>query len=388
VTLRRRFLLLSSLSLMVVIAIGVTLIVSFDHLVQGTKTAFAGITPGSEGAAQLHDVAQIADWFAILLVMTTLILLVWVAVVTYGLRRDVLAPLRQLRHDLAAVTGGDFEAPIAIVGPPELAEVGADAEEMRRSLVTEIDSARAARDGLAQDTPLVAAINHELATPTDAAAPGYSLRGVRHAAEGVISGDWWDAVALPGGRTAIVVADATGHGPAAGVAALRVKTATRFLLADDVSPADVMTHLDRVFQDSDGRFVTLFLAVLDPHSGTCRWANAGHDPALLRRADGTRVELGATGPLVSMLSGQWEQRVDEFSTGDVLVAYSDGLAESRDVDGHQLKASGVWAMLEAGIEQLGTDAQLLASQIEVDARVRSASWATDDVTLLVVSPTD
>jgi hypothetical protein len=386
VTLRRRFLLLSLTSLLVVIGIGIVLIVSFDNLRAGSREVITGIAPGSEGDQALHDLVRVADWFAVLLILCTLVLIVWVAAITLGLRRDVLAPLRQLRHQLSVVTGGNFEAPISASGPPEIAEVGADAEEMRRSLVTEIDSAKAARDGLAQDTPLVAAINHELATPTDAAAPGYSLHGLRHAAEGVISGDWWDAVALPGGRTAIVVADATGHGPAAGIAALRVKTATRFLLADDIRPADVMTHLDRVFQDRDGRFVTLFLAVLDPHAGTCTWANAGHEPALLRRADGTHVELAATGPLVSMLSGIWEQRVDEFTAGDVLVAYSDGLAESRDLAGHQLKPSGVWTMLENAVTQHGSDARLVASQIEVDARVRSASWANDDVTLLIVGP--
>ena len=386
-TLRRRFLLLSLTSLVVVIGIGIVLIVSFDNLRAGSREVISGITPGSEGAQAIHNLARVADWFAALLIVSTLVLIVWVAAITIGLRRDVLAPLRILRRQLAVVIGGNFEAPISPTGPPEIAEVGADAEEMRRSLVTEIDSAKAARDGLAQDTPLVAAINHELATPTDAAASGYSLHGIRHAAEGVISGDWWDAVALPGGRTAIVVADATGHGPAAGIAALRVKTATRFLLADDVRPAEILTQLDRVFQDRDGRIVTLFLAVLDPHAGTCTWANAGHEPALLRRADGTHIELGATGPLVSMLSGEWEQRVDPFDAGDVLVAYSDGLAESRDVDGHQLKPSGVWSLLEVAIEQHGTDAELVATQIEVDARVRSASWATDDVTLLIVGPT-
>jgi serine phosphatase RsbU (regulator of sigma subunit) len=386
VTLRRRFLLLSLTSLVVVIGIGIVLIISFDNLRAGSKDVIAGIKPGSEGAQAIHDLARVADWFAVLLIFSTLVLIVWVAAITLGLQRDVLVPLRLLRHQLGAVTGGDFESPISPSGPPEIAEVGADAEEMRRSLVTEIDGARAARDGLAQDSPLVTAINLELATATDAAAAGYSLYGLRHAAEGVISGDWWDAVALPGGRTAVLVADATGHGPAAGIAALRVKTATRFLLADDVRPADLMTHLDRLFQDGDGRFVTLFIAVLDPLAHTCTWANAGHEPALLRKANGAHVELGSTGPLVSMLSGQWEQRVDAFGTGDILVVYSDGLGESRDIDGHQLKPSGVWEMLETAVEQHGTEAELVASQIEVDARLRAASWATDDVTLLIVGP--
>ena len=387
-TLRRRFLLLSLTSLIAVIGTGIVLIVSFDHLVQGSKTVIAGIAPGSVGAAEFHNLAKIADWYAILLVVCTAVLLVWVAVVTYGLQRDVLQPLRRLRLDLSEVTSGRFEQPIASMGPPEIADVGADAEGMRRSLVTEIDSARAARDGLAQDRPLVAAINFELATPTDAAAPGYSLRGLRHAAEGVISGDWWDAVALSGGRTGVVVADATGHGPAAGIAALRVKTATRLLLADGMAPHQIMANMDRVFQDSDGRFATLFVAVLDPHSCTCTWANAGHVPALLRRADGSRLELAPSGPMLSMLSGRWDQHVMTFDRGDVLVAYSDGLAELHDTEGTELTSAGIWAMLDAAVVDHELDAHDIAAHIEIGARARSANWTNDDVTLVVVTPLD
>ncbi len=385
-TLRRRFLVLSLTSLIAVIAVGVVLIVTFDHLVKGSKAVVSGVTPGSEGAKQLHDLAQLADWYAILLVVAVAFLLVWVAVVTYGLRRDVLQPLRRLRHELSVVTGGSFETPISAGGPPEIAEVGADAEAMRRSLVTQIDGAQAARAGLAQDGPLATAINHELATPTDTSAPGYSLHGLRHAAEGVISGDWWDAVALPNGCTGVVVADATGHGPAAGIAALRVKTATRLLLADGVGPAEIMTQMDHVFQDSDGRFVTLFVAVLDPNAQTITWANAGHVPALLRTDTGDVTELAPSGPLLSMLSGTWTEHSAPFNSGAVLVAYSDGLAESLDAQGKQLKANGITGLLESAIAEHGLDMSAVASQMEVAARVRAANWATDDVTLLVVSP--
>lgn len=384
-TLRRRFLLLSALSLIVVIAIGVVLIVSFDNLVKGSKEVVAGVTPGSIGAQELHNLAVLADWFAVLLVAATALLLFWVAVVTYGLRRDVLQPLQRLGADLGKVTSGEFERPIAVVGPPELAAVSTDAEDMRRALLAQIDTAQAATAGLAQDGPLATAIDAELATPTDAVAAGYSVHGIRHAAEGVISGDWWDVVAVPGGRTGLVVADATGHGPAAGIAALRVKTAARLLLADAVEPAEVLTQLDRVFQDVDGRFVTLFIGVLDPAAGVLTWANAGHEPALLRRADGTYEQFGATGPLLSRLSGTWQQHTTALTSGDVLVAYTDGLAESRNSAGQLLTAVGIRELLVAAVTEHGTNAVAVANQLEVAARARAANWSSDDFTLVVVN---
>ena len=379
--------LLSGLSLIVVIGIGVVLIASFDRLVTDSKNAVAGLSPGSTGASELHTLAVLADWFAVLLIAATALLLVWIAVVTYGLRRDVLTPLQSLGAELDRVAAGDFESPITIVGPPELAEVSGDAEEMRRALVAQIDSTRAAQDGLAQEGPLANAIEVELSTPTDATASGYTVHGIKHAAEGVVSGDWWDVVSVSGGRTGLIVADATGHGPEAGIAALRVKTATRFLLADDVSPAQIMKHLDRVFQDRDGRFVTLFVAVLDPSTGTAQWASAGHEPALLRRADGTYEKLTASGPLLSRLSGTWVEHTESIAAGDVLIAYTDGLAESLNSSAEPLGSSGVQALADAAIGQHGVDAVAIASQIEVDARVRAANWANDDFTLVVVNPT-
>jgi len=385
VSLRRRFALVTVTALVAVISTGIILIASFHRLVSDGRATAAGLAPDSQGAKQLQDLASLASWYAVLLVGTTSLLLLLVAVLTYGLRRDVLRPLQRLRADLGQVTDGNVQFPIGAAGPVEIAIVGADAEAMRRSLVTQLDLARAAQAGLAQDRPLVAAINDELATPTDAAASGYSLSGLRHAAEGVISGDWWDAVAVPGGRLGIVLADATGHGPAAGVSALRVKTATRLLLADGAAPRTIVSQLDRVFQDIDGRFVTLIVVVLDPVAGQLTWANAGHDVALLRRADGTYVDLEPTGPLLSRLSGNWEEHTVRFSGNDVLVVYSDGLAESLDEDSQPLTVAGIRNLLDAAIEVRGFDAELLAPQLEAAARARAAAWASDDLTLVVVS---
>ena len=384
-SLRKRFAVVAAAALIAVIGTGVILLATFHRLVADGRATAAGLKPDSAGAKQLADLASLADWYAILLVATTALLLLIVGIMTFGLNRDVLAPLRRLRRELAVVTGGRLQQPISTWGPQEIAEVGSDAEAMRRSLVIEIDRARAFQDGLAQDRPLVAAINAELATPTDSAAPGYVVRGTRHAAEGVISGDWWDAVTLSGGRTAVLVADATGHGPVAGISALRVKTASRMLLADGVGPAAVMAQLDRVFQDSDGRFVTLFIAVLDPAAGTLTWANAGHEPALLRKRDGTYAELGTTGPLLSRLSGGWQEHTVDFGPGDVLIALSDGLVDLRDPVGAPLTTAGVRDFVDAAVALHGARADAVAPHVEAAARERTTSWDTDDVTLVVVS---
>ncbi len=82
-----------------------------------------------------------------------------------------------------------------------------------------------------------------------------------------------------------------------------------------------------------GYFATMFFAVLDPATGAVLYINGGHNPPVLRRADGSVAMLDPTGPAVGMMAES------EFSVGhvllepgDLLFAYTDGVVEARDVD--------------------------------------------------------
>ena len=111
--------------------------------------------------------------------------------------RGVLRPLRDLQDQLVQVTqAGHHETPITPGGPPELRAVGQDAESMRRELVTEVDRSRQAHEGLAQQTPVVAAIRAELTDNHLEPVPGLDFAGVQKPAQGVLAGDWWSAELL------------------------------------------------------------------------------------------------------------------------------------------------------------------------------------------------
>ncbi|MDZ7576750.1 MAG: PP2C family protein-serine/threonine phosphatase [Candidatus Nanopelagicales bacterium] len=299
--------------------------------------------------------------------------------------RWVLAPLNDLSIEIRDVaSSGHHHRPIAPSGPTELAAVGRDAESMRRQLVSEIDEARSAREALEQRAPIVAAIRDELSSTTDRRVPGITVHGEVHAAEGVLAGDWWDSVALPDGGMALIVTDVSGHGPRAGVVAMRLKHMLAMIMAAGWGPAEALTMAARNFSEDPSQFATLAIVCVDPSKGLVRWGNAGHPPPLLHHADGSTTELGRTGPLLSWLGGPWSASETTIRPGDLLLVYSDGLVESHDSAGGQLETAGLLALVER-MRGGATSPAEIASRILAGARSRSVDWQRDDVTLAVLS---
>ena len=156
---------------------------------------------------------------------------------------------------------------IVPVGPPELRDLGADAEALRRALVHEIDEATAAREALEQEGPVVEAIRRELAARTDAVPLGVTIAGVLRPAEGVLAGDFWDRIPLTDGRAAAVICDVSGHGPRAGIVAMRLKTSITLGLVAGQDPPQILHRACDAFADEPGRFATAAILIADVEQG-------------------------------------------------------------------------------------------------------------------------
>ncbi len=304
-----------------------------------------------------------------------------------GLQAWVLVPLRALSDDLQRATRETGHlTPIRPVGPPELREVGIDAELLRRGLVHEIDEAQAAREGLVQDAPLVAAMQAELiSAPLDPIA-GLTLAGSSQSAEGVVAGDWWDAVLRPDGAVALVVADVSGHGPEASVTAVRIRAIMRAGLEAGIDPAAVMAMAASGVA-TDEHFVTAIVVLIDPSRDEITWCNAGHHPAILVTHDKEASICEATGPLISSLGGDWDVQARTFAPGDVVVAFTDGLVESRNADGDELEATKVAQFIRGMDAPVRENPDELIARLLAQVRHRAADWRRDDVTIVAASRT-
>lgn len=316
---------------------------------------------------------------------TALLLLLLVPLLAYVvLRRVVLSPISTLRRQLRAATAdAGHKSVITPTGPPEIQQLAADAEALRRRLVAQIDEATAAQTALAQEGPVVDAIRMELRARELVHENGVSVAGVLRPAEGVLAGDFWDRIPLGDGRVAVVICDVSGHGPRAGIVAMRIKTSiTTGLLAGADAPTIFHRACDG-FADEPGRFATAVILIADPATGQLTWVNAGHPKPRVAAADGGIERLQTTGPMLSWLGGVWAYRSMRLRPGQVVVAFSDGVLESRGDDGAELGDEGLDERLAAALRE-STEPDAVISHTLAGVRERAASLERDDVTLVAL----
>ncbi|MFG1665805.1 SpoIIE family protein phosphatase [Streptomyces sp. Y7] len=149
-----------------------------------------------------------------------------------------------------------------------------------------------------------------------------------------VGGDWFDAIALPDGRTALVIGDVMGHGIHAAAVMGQLRTAVRTLARRGTAPDQVLRSLDATVADlGDNEMATCLYAVHDPADGSCVIARAGHPPPVVADARGTVAFLdGPAGPPLGVGGQGGEVQEVVLAPRSLLVIYTDGLIEARGTD--------------------------------------------------------
>ncbi|MEU2489935.1 SpoIIE family protein phosphatase [Streptomyces sp. NPDC007883] len=149
-----------------------------------------------------------------------------------------------------------------------------------------------------------------------------------------VGGDWFDVIALPDGRTGLVIGDVMGHGIHAAAVMGQLRTVVRTLARHHVPPAAMLHSLDAAVSDlGENEMATCVYAVHDPVSGDCLVSRAGHPPPAVVAPDGT-VDFLDGSPGTPLGTGCAEFRTERVSLepGALLVLYTDGLIEARGRD--------------------------------------------------------
>ena len=152
-----------------------------------------------------------------------------------------------------------------------------------------------------------------------------------------IGGDYFDFLTMPSGEIGIAFGDVSGHGLTSGIVMAMAKAALLVQVDNDASPRVVMNVLnDIVIKTAPRRMLmTFFFGLLDPRTQTLRFSSAGHlDPYVYRAATRDLHPLSSWGfPLGVRRREPFREHDVEFSAGDRLILYSDGLIEALDDDG-------------------------------------------------------
>ncbi|MEW2082932.1 fused response regulator/phosphatase [Streptomyces sp. NPDC005283] len=203
-----------------------------------------------------------------------------------------------------------------------------------------------------------------------------ALRYVPASRNAEIGGDFYVALSTPAGLL-VGVGDVVGHSLDAATVMVELRHALRAYATDESDPAVLLRRLDRMLQRYHPEATaTVCLALIDPHTGRARIANAGHIRPLVVTADGEASYLAVSGPLLGLELDHPHPAEAQLAHGERLLMVTDGLIETRGTDLtvslERLRRAaahapqGVAALCDALLDCFGTredDVALLALQL-------------------------
>jgi len=227
--------------------------------------------------------------------------------------------LQHLRH-------GRFDATVPVLTDDDLGELASGLNTALQGLKE--------REVLKDSLAVASEIQQGLLPDAPSGIPGYVFCAFEQSCYSV-GGDYYDFITLPDGRMWLVIADVAGKGYPAALTVANLQAMLHVLAAENAPFDKAVDYINKALCETlaGGRFVTLFMAKLQPQSHSLLWLNAGHVPPMLLTKSGV-VRLHASTPPLGLLPeiGIEPQRID-LQQGDLLLAYTDGVTEAHSARG-------------------------------------------------------
>jgi len=213
---------------------------------------------------------------------------------------------------------------------------------------------------------------------------GFELAASWQPASGV-GGDCFDAIRFSSQRLALSIADVVGKGIPAALLMSNLQAAVRAFATEAARPEELCERVNTILcgHISEGRFISFFYCVVDSEVGSLTYANAGHFPPALIKADGTLIRLTSGGPVLGVLpAGTYESGSVGFGPGDRLILYTDGITEARsDTD----EEFGDDRLLSMALEHRACSAPALQARLVDAVATFTGRRFTDDATHIVLA---
>ncbi len=244
---------------------------------------------------------------------------------------------------------------------------------------------------LQQDLQLAAEIQRGLLPARDIRTKGWEIAH-HFAPRGAVSGDYCDVV-LPdgdGGDSYFLVGDVSGKGVAASILMANLHATFRTLIATHLPVAALLERANRLFCESTiaSQYATLVCAKASP-DGQVEIGNAGHCPVLVSSDGRTYVMQSGGLPLGMFCTAEYATEQRRLDAGDVMLLYTDGVIEARDMSGAEYGQDRLLAMFQGAGDGARRSARGLA-QACLDDLVGFLAGTShdDDVTIMAVRRAD
>jgi serine phosphatase RsbU (regulator of sigma subunit) len=213
---------------------------------------------------------------------------------------------------------------------------------------------------------------------------GYEFQGISFSCY-EIGGDYYDFIPRHDGTMLVALGDVSGKGTAAALLMSSLHAAIHGQVAAQTPLERTVTSINEYLVENtpNNRFVTLFIAELEPETGYLKYINAGHNPPLIGRADGTIEQLASGGlPLGLMGFAEYEVGHVNLEAGDVLVVYSDGVTEANNLNEDEF---GIDRLQEVVQKHVSQSASRIRDRVESALSAFTGTAApNDDITLVIV----
>lgn len=250
-----------------------------------------------------------------------------------------------------------------------LAEKMAERLETERRVATEMDIARRVQARLfPQKLPPLTTLDY--------------VGGCAQARE--VGGDYYDFLDMGLGALGIVLADISGKGMSGALlmANLQANLRSQYAIALDDLPG-LLKSVNRLFYENTNEesYATMFFGIYQDSRRTLRFANCGHVPPLLVRADGTVQRLASTTTVLGLFL-DWESPIEEIELhpGDLLVICTDGVTEAPNKN---LEEYGEERLVQAIKQTRNSPVNEILSTIQASVQGFSGVKQADDITLIV-----
>ena len=324
----------------------------------------------------MRDASMLTSVFMQVIIFATLFVFIYLLI-----KRVIINNLKKINDTLAQITDGDLSVTVDVRSNVEFASLSDDINSTVATLKRYIAEAAARIDKELEYAKQIqlSALPTNFPTGED-----YNIYAQMIAAKEV-GGDFYDFYKLNDTTVAFLAADVSGKGIPAAMFMMTAKTIIKDLAESGMAVNDIFTKANEKLCENNesGMFVTAWMGILDLTTGNVQFANAGHNPPLLKRADGSFVTLKTRAGFVLAGMEGVRYRVGEITLnpGDRLFLYTDGVPEATNAENKLYGEDRLLAFMNQNVSVEATEL-LPALKANIDEFVGEAPQF-DDITMLM-----